>query len=122
MKSILPDLAEAITPGCRHDVIGIRPGEKLHEVLLAEDEARRTHDYDRFYIVQPHEYSNKRAWQERPVPEDFCYASNTNDEWLGVEELRRIVGEPAEASPGSWVKRPESTPEPPIPSPGRELR
>ena len=88
------DLAEAIAPGCRIETIGIRPGEKLHEVMVPVDDARRTVEMPNFYVIRPdfpHDGSN---WKEaKPVPEGFCYASDSNDRWLTKEELRELVGQ-----------------------------
>jgi len=86
------DLAEAIAPGCRIETIGIRPGEKLHEVMVPADDARRTVELPNFYVIRPdfpHDGSN---WKDaKPVPEGFCYASDSNDRWLTKEELRQLV-------------------------------
>lgn len=90
------DLAEAVAPGCRHEYIGIRPGEKLHEVMVPEDDARNTIELDDFFIIQPQFpwWGKSRNWVEgRPVPHDFRYASDTNDRWLTIEELRKMAGE-----------------------------
>ncbi|MCL6611790.1 MAG: UDP-N-acetylglucosamine 4,6-dehydratase (inverting) [Peptococcaceae bacterium] len=92
----ITDLAEAVAPGCRHEYIGIRPGEKLHEVMIPEDDARNTIEMDRFYIIQPPFpwWGKRNAWTVgRQVPADFRYASDTNDWWLTVEELREMAGE-----------------------------
>ncbi|MCF7844247.1 MAG: UDP-N-acetylglucosamine 4,6-dehydratase (inverting) [Kiritimatiellales bacterium] len=88
----ITELAEAIAPRCKKNLIGIRPGEKLHEVLLSEDESRHTLETENMYIIQP-EIS---SWRETPwptpnLPEDFKYASNTNIEWLTVEELVHMI-------------------------------
>ena len=91
----ITDLAETIAPGCRHEVVGIRPGEKLHEVMVPSDDARRTVELDHYYVIKPdfpqlHEQASN--WKQgRPVPDDFCYASNTNTVWLTRDELRRLV-------------------------------
>jgi UDP-N-acetylglucosamine 4,6-dehydratase len=95
------DLAEAIAPGTPHQVIGIRPGEKLHELLLTDDEARHTLDCGDLYVVLPED----PWWNDQgsklfgsPVPGEFVYASNTNDEWLTVEQLRDLLGTVAPAA------------------------
>lgn len=86
------DLIEAITPDCVVEVIGIRPGEKLHEVLISEDEARQTIEMDDKYMIRPlHTW-----WQEMPstgktLADGFSYRSDTNSRWLGVDELREMV-------------------------------
>ncbi len=90
----MTDLAKAIAPEAQIDVIGIRPGEKLHEVLISEDEARTTIELEDKYIVQPaeemwfgQEWSNKG----RKMEDGFRYASNTNSDWLGIPEIQKIV-------------------------------
>lgn len=89
------DLAEAIAPECEIKIVGIRPGEKLHEAMITEDDARHTLEYDKYYVIQPEfpwwreEYSNGG----KPIPEGFTYVSNVNDHWLTVDELRELVKE-----------------------------
>ncbi|MDT8899079.1 MAG: UDP-N-acetylglucosamine 4,6-dehydratase (inverting) [Thermanaerothrix sp.] len=93
------DLARAIAPEARLEVIGIRPGEKLHEVLISEDEARSTVELENMYVVQPVEaFWFGRKWEGRgkPLPDGFRYASNTNEAWLTLEELRQMIA-PLEA-------------------------
>jgi len=90
----LMDLAKAIAPDVRIEVIGIRPGEKLHEVLISEDEARTTIELADKYIVLPaEEMWFGKAWQGKgkPVADGFRYASNTNTEWLDIPEIQKIV-------------------------------
>ena len=88
------NLAKAIAPECRTEMIGIRPGEKLHEVMIPRDEARRTIEYDRYYIIQP----DFRYWERRfnenggkSVEEDFEYQSGTNPWQLSIEEMRKVM-------------------------------
>lgn len=89
------DLAKAIAPDCDIDIVGIRPGEKLHESMITEDDARHTVEFDNYYVIQP-EFS---WWQApkiegaRRLPEGFCYASDTNTQWLTVEALRDLVSQ-----------------------------
>lgn len=87
------DLAMAVAPDCDVDVIGIRPGEKLHELLVGEDEARHTLELDDMFVIQPaHPWWSKSNFAEgRPLPDGFKYDSNSNDEWLDMEELRQFV-------------------------------
>jgi UDP-N-acetylglucosamine 4,6-dehydratase/5-epimerase len=88
------DLVKAVAPNCGHKVIGIRPGEKLHEVLVSEDEARHCVELDDMYLIKPaHPWWQTDNWNHGvPVGEDFSYASNTNSRWLSVEDLRTILG------------------------------
>lgn len=87
------DLLKAIAPDCEVEYIGIRPGEKLHEVLISEDEARHTVELDDMYIIQPiHPWWRVENWVgAKPLPEDFRYTSDTNTRWLSIEELRRMI-------------------------------
>lgn len=87
------DLAEAIAPDCEINIVGIRPGEKLHEAMITEDDARHTLEYDDYFVIQPEfpwwsaEYKNGG----KSLPEGFTYVSNVNNQWLTVDELRELV-------------------------------
>ena len=86
------DLAKAIAPEAAIEYIGIRPGEKLHEVLISEDEARQTVELEDMYVVQPAEsFWFGRDWESKGklLEDGFRYASNTNDQWLDVEPDRQ---------------------------------
>jgi UDP-N-acetylglucosamine 4,6-dehydratase/5-epimerase len=87
------DLAEAIAPGCKIKVTGIRPGEKLHETLVSSDDARFTLEEDTRYITCPDIlYSRKNKRTGTYLKEDFeGYTSDNNTEWLTVEELRKMA-------------------------------
>ena len=89
------DLAKAIAPECKHEIVGIRPGEKLHEVMITDDDARHTVEFDEYYVVEPefHWWSKKDFLLNggERVKEGFRYASNTNEKWLSVEDLREMV-------------------------------
>lgn len=87
------DLAKAIAPDCETEIVGIRPGEKLHEVMITIDDARRTLDYGSYYVIQPEFpwWDNTKAEKGKVLPNGFSYASNTNNEWLSVEDLRYFV-------------------------------
>jgi len=99
------DLARAIAPECRLEVVGIRPGEKLHEVMIPSDESHNTFEYDTHYIIAPafHEWSvfDFGANGGRRVADGFSYASDTNEHTLSVDELREMVGHPVAAAPGA---------------------
>lgn len=88
------DLAEAIAPGVPREVTGIRPGEKLHELLLTGDESRHSIETEDVYVVLPEHpwWTSEPRWLEgKPLDDDFTYSSATNTEWLSVEELRELV-------------------------------
>jgi UDP-N-acetylglucosamine 4,6-dehydratase len=86
------DLAEAIAPGAPLIDIGIRPGEKLHEEMISPEDSRRTIRQDDRYIVMPtlSEWGFRQPEGE-PVLDGFSYASDTNDLWLSVDELRQMM-------------------------------
>jgi UDP-N-acetylglucosamine 4,6-dehydratase len=89
------DLAKAIAPNCEVEVIGIRPGEKLHETMITEDDARRTVEFGTYYVIQPEFpwWNDKYTNGGKPLPDGFSYVSNTNEQWLSVEELGNLVKE-----------------------------
>jgi UDP-N-acetylglucosamine 4,6-dehydratase len=94
------ELARAMAPASRIDVVGIRAGEKLHEVLISEDEARHTIELDEMFVVQPAEALwFGYAWNDRgrSLPEGFRYGSDTNDRWLSAAEMLRLI-EPFESA------------------------
>jgi UDP-N-acetylglucosamine 4,6-dehydratase len=99
------DLARAIAPECRTEVVGIRPGEKLHEIMVAEDDARYTVEHEDSYVILPsfHDwdaamYMNRNGG--KPCPDGFRYSSDTNSQWLTVEHLRKMAGLSDEAAGG----------------------
>jgi UDP-N-acetylglucosamine 4,6-dehydratase/5-epimerase len=90
-------MARAIAPECEYETIGIRPGEKLHEMMISKDDARRTLEFDDYYVIEP---ANQNWWEPerspilnggKPCPEDFEYTSNNNDRWLDEEQLRALI-------------------------------
>src|SRR6056297_1084549 len=87
------DLAEAIAPECEQEVVGIRPGEKLHEVMIPRASSRHTIEFDDHYIIEP-EYN---WWQNvnhkggKKIEEEFEYNSGNNDQWLSIEEMRKML-------------------------------
>jgi UDP-N-acetylglucosamine 4,6-dehydratase/5-epimerase len=87
------DLAKAIAPECEIEITGIRPGEKLHETMITEDDARRTLSFDTYYVIQPEFpwWKVEYAKGGKPLPEGFSYVSNTNDQWLSVEDLKNLI-------------------------------
>jgi UDP-N-acetylglucosamine 4,6-dehydratase len=91
------DLAEAIAPGCKIEISGIRPWEKLHEVLLSEDEARHTIEIDDSFVIAPMHPGGEGASQsaKTKTSEGLHYTSEKNSEWTTVSELRNLIGESA---------------------------
>ncbi|NOT04578.1 MAG: UDP-N-acetylglucosamine 4,6-dehydratase (inverting) [Anaerolineales bacterium] len=88
------DLAKAIAPNAEINMIGIRPGEKLHEVLISEDEARHTIEVDNMFVVQPAEATwFGYSWQSKgkPLNEGFVYSSDNNSEWLDVDGIKKYI-------------------------------
>jgi UDP-N-acetylglucosamine 4,6-dehydratase len=89
----LVSLAETVAPGCEVEFIGIRPGEKLHEALISEDEARNTVELAEMFVIQPlHPWWSKENWVGgKPLPEGFRYTSDTNTRWLSPEEMEALI-------------------------------
>jgi UDP-N-acetylglucosamine 4,6-dehydratase len=96
-STYITDLADVIAPKAKKKVVGIRPGEKLHEVLLTEDESRHAKEYDRFFVIEPEHACWAAHWGHthypdgKNLPEGFRYTSENNDLWLSKDELRKIV-------------------------------
>jgi UDP-N-acetylglucosamine 4,6-dehydratase len=88
------DLARAIAPDSRIERIGIRPGEKMHEVLVSEDEARHTLELDDMFVVEPPDklwFGHEWEKSGHPLAEGFRYSSDTNPQWLTVEQIQEMV-------------------------------
>jgi UDP-N-acetylglucosamine 4,6-dehydratase/5-epimerase len=87
------DLAKVVAPECGHRIVGIRPGEKLHEVMIPEDDARRTLEFDRYFAILPSlDKRDTPAHREgRPCPDGFRYGSDNNPDWLSVDGLRTML-------------------------------
>lgn len=89
----LIDMAEAVAPDCEKNIIGIRPGEKIHEILITEDEARHSLEFDNYYVIYP-EYN---FWQEiksengKILKEGFRYSSDNNDNWINTKQLKELI-------------------------------
>lgn len=90
----ITDLAQAMLPGCNMPEVGIREGEKLHEIMIAAEDSTNTYEYDKHFIVYP-----QMVWADRrrvvptgkKVPEGFSYSSGQNAEWLSVEDIRSLL-------------------------------
>lgn len=85
------DLAKTVAPECEVDFIGIRPGEKIHEVLISDDEARHTRELEDCFVVLPEYPKAKESAEGRELPEGFRYASDTNPERLSDESLTQLI-------------------------------
>src|SRR5690606_1472533 len=92
----ITDLAEAIGPSCKKEVVGIRPGEKIHEEMITSSDSYYTVDADKYYVILPQnplwdydEYYIKRSAVK--VPSGFRYNSGTNGQWLNVSDLRQLI-------------------------------
>jgi UDP-N-acetylglucosamine 4,6-dehydratase len=91
----LVDLAKAIGPQCRQEIIGIRPGEKLHEVMITVNDARLCMEFDDHYVIQPAFPWWQDEWHAarggRPCPDEFYYGSENNPQWLTEEQISRMI-------------------------------
>jgi UDP-N-acetylglucosamine 4,6-dehydratase len=88
---LVTDIARAVAPEATHDIVGIRPGEKLHEQMIGAEDAPHTYEYDGYYKILPaiHNWSQDvvRINGGKPVPNDFIYSSDKNPEWMDAAEL-----------------------------------
>ncbi len=90
----ITDLAEAMLPGCEKPEVGIREGEKLHEIMVTVEDSMTTYEYEKHFIVYP-----QMVWSEKrmvtpggkKVPDGFSYSSGNNTEWLSVEQIRELL-------------------------------
>jgi UDP-N-acetylglucosamine 4,6-dehydratase len=97
----LLDLAEAVAPGVARKIVGVRAGEKLHELLISSDAAHHTYEFKEGYVTTPdlfREGAVSKAEQScsrigKKVPQDFVYASDKNSQWLSVAQLRELLKE-----------------------------
>jgi UDP-N-acetylglucosamine 4,6-dehydratase (inverting) len=94
----ITDIAEAVAPGVSRSIIGIRPGEKLHEEMITTTDAINTVEFDRHFVILPSiplwdVDAFTRAFNGRACTPGFAYNSGTNDEWLGIEDLRALMVE-----------------------------
>ncbi|RJP27544.1 MAG: UDP-N-acetylglucosamine 4,6-dehydratase (inverting) [Candidatus Omnitrophota bacterium] len=87
------DLANAIAPECEIEIIGIRPGEKIHELLVSSEEAHHSLEFEDFFVIQPsHPWWKTGNWTEgKTLPDDYCYSSSNNDHWLKITELKELM-------------------------------
>ena len=91
----LVDLAHAVAEDCEHEIVGIRPGEKIHEILLSADEARHSVELDDMYIICPQDPDVRHSLPDgaHPVIEGFSFCSDSNQRWLISEQFRALVSD-----------------------------
>jgi UDP-N-acetylglucosamine 4,6-dehydratase (inverting) len=93
----ITDLAQAMAPGCEIEEIGIREGEKLHEVMVAQEDSLTTYEFDKHSIIFPHMewWSTEKHFTPggRKAPDGFVYSSGSNTEWLDTDRLKTLVGQ-----------------------------
>ena len=89
------DLADAIAPQAKKKIIGIRPGEKIHEILLTEDEAKHGKEFNDCFVIEPeHPFWKKKNFVGgKKLPDGFRYTSATNKKWLTKNQLNKIIKE-----------------------------
>ena len=95
-STTITDVARAVGPECKTRIIGIRPGEKLHECMIPADEARQTLEHPDHYVIHPTSKLADLDSADLPLgvtrcEDNFCYASDTNTQWLTVEQLRQMI-------------------------------
>lgn len=87
------DIAKAVVPSASHKIIGIRPGEKIHEQMIGLEDAPHTYEFEDYFKILPaiHNWSKnpERINGGKPVPDDFSYSSDTNEQWMKIEELQK---------------------------------
>lgn len=92
----ITDVAQAVAPNCRHEIVGIRPGEKLHEEMVTETDAINTIDFKDYFVILP----SMELWDLKRFSQvfdghrclaDFAYNSGTNTQWLSVEQIRSLI-------------------------------
>lgn len=89
----ITDLADVIAPEAEREIIGIRPGEKVNEILITEEEARHVREFDDYYVIEPEFpfWGGDKLEAGKPLPEGFQYTSNNNSWWLTKEELKQML-------------------------------
>ncbi len=92
----ITDVAEAIGPDCKHEIIGMRPGEKIHEEMITTSDSFYTYDLGKYFVILPSNYSWKldeftEHFSAKKVPLGFRYNSGDNDEWLSVKQIRELI-------------------------------
>ena len=99
----ITDIAEAIAPECKHEIVGIRPGEKMHEEMITSSDSFYTYDLGKYYVILPAIHNWELAdfidhFSAKKVTEGFTYNSGDNSEWVNVKELRSLIKEHVDSS------------------------
>ena len=93
----ITDIADAVAPGAAHRIIGVRPGEKIHEQMIGSEDAMHTFEYSKYYKVLPmiHQWSSdpSRIKNGRKVNPGFQYTSDSNTDWMTKDQLRNWIGQ-----------------------------
>ena len=91
----LVDIAKAIAPEAKHEIIGILPGEKLHEQMISAEDSYSTYSYDSYYKILPQinkwAKDNSRIKEGKKVSEGFVYSSDNNKEWMSISDLQKWI-------------------------------
>jgi UDP-N-acetylglucosamine 4,6-dehydratase len=90
------DVAKAVAPACKTEIVGVRPGEKIHEEMITETDSFYTYDCGKYYVIKPNTHTwSESEWAEKfqakKVPQGFKYNSGTNSDWLTVDQIRSLV-------------------------------
>ncbi|MEO0509035.1 MAG: polysaccharide biosynthesis protein, partial [Verrucomicrobiota bacterium] len=96
----ITDVAEAIAPSCKQEIVGIRPGEKIHEEMITSSDSPNTIEADHYYVIVPSKMGVPQTsvltdyldhYNATKVSEKFCYSSGDNTDWLSVDQLRKLI-------------------------------
>jgi FlaA1/EpsC-like NDP-sugar epimerase len=89
------DVAQAVAPNAKHEIVGIRPGEKLHEEMITSSDSFNTIDLEKYYAILPQGNPKIQSYYEskggKMVEPGFCYNSGTNTDWLSVDQLQKLI-------------------------------
>lgn len=97
-KKKIVELARAVTPKAKIKIVGIRAGEKLHELLVSEDEARHAKDFNNYFVIEPEfiswgEASNNNGVSGKELKEGFRYSSDNNNDWLSPSDIKKLLSQ-----------------------------
>ncbi len=92
----ITEVAKAIGPNCKHEIVGIRPGEKVHEEMITSSDSFTTYDLGNYYVILPQQpvwevEKFVKAFNAKKVPQGFNYSSGQNSEWVSAEQLRELI-------------------------------